>query len=437
MATILENSRWNNLSALTSRASPFGNETGQLPNGIFEPSSEVFKSLQETSKVLVIGAGGLGCEILKDLSLSGFRDIHVIDLDTIDISNLNRQFLFRKGDVGRSKSEVAAEFIMKRVSGCRVTPYIGKIQDRDDEFYKQFKVIVCGLDNIEARRWLNSFITSLVRFDADGEIEVDSLIPIIDGGTEGFKGQARIILPRITACYECSVESIPRQETYPLCTISSTPRRPEHCIEYAFILEWDKYFPTKKMDADNPEHMQWVFEKALERAVLFGIEGVTYFKTLGVVKRVIPAVASSNAIISAACVNEVFKLITFCAQSMNSYYMYMGSEGVYTNTIEYGRKDGCIVCGDSSVPIPKLVSSSTTLQDFIQLLQEDPQLQLKSPSIAGESISLYFSSPPTLRTSTEQNLSRPLGELIRNGEILTVTDSSIINTISVKIELFD
>lgn len=167
-----------------------------------------------------------------------------------------------------------------------------------------------GVDNLEARRWMNSLLVSLVEeMDVEDEeeffvdvydeesksnkkiskrrkvitkqINPETIIPLIDGGSEGFKGQNRLILPLITSCFECSLSSFPKKKTYPICTISETPRLPEHCIVYAYLIEWEKHFPDKKVDKDSYEDIHWIYEKALERSKIYNIEGVTYFKTLG------------------------------------------------------------------------------------------------------------------------------------------------------------
>jgi ubiquitin-activating enzyme E1 C len=182
---------------------------------------------------------------------------------------------------------------MKRVPGVKVTPFYGKIQDKDDEYYMQFNLVICGLDSVEARRWINAMLVNLV--DPD---KPESLKPLIDGGTEGFKGQARVILPTITSCYECSLDMLTKPTVFPICTIANTPRLPEHCIEWASELEWSRVKGDTKLDTDDPEHIQWLYDVALARAKEFKIEGITWSLTQGVVKNIIPAIASTNAIIA-------------------------------------------------------------------------------------------------------------------------------------------
>ena len=95
------------------------------------------------------------------------------------------------------------------------------------------------MDSVEARRWINAKIVSM--YD---EQDPATQKPIIDGGTEGFKGQSRIIIPRVTACYECSLDMHTKPKTYPMCTIANAPRLPEHCIEWASQLQWPIEFPS-------------------------------------------------------------------------------------------------------------------------------------------------------------------------------------------------
>ena len=96
---------------------------------------------------------------------------------------------------------------------------------------------------------------SMVKFDENQEVCPETVRPLIDGGTEGFRGQARLIIPYKTACFECTMKMITPQVGYPLCTIAETPRLPEHCIQYANLIEWEKHFPGKKVDKDSPTDM--------------------------------------------------------------------------------------------------------------------------------------------------------------------------------------
>jgi len=417
--------RWGHINKVLERSGPFAGPDF-VPDTPEKPISR--KKLREDWRILVIGAGGLGCEILKNLALSGFRNIDVIDMDTIDVSNLNRQFLFRRPDVGKPKSIVAADFIRNRIPGVNIAAHYENIMAKDEKFYKQFKIVIAGLDSIDARRWINSLLVELVERDDDGNIDPESIIPLIDGGTEGFKGQARVILPRLTACFECTLETFPPQVNYPMCTLTHTPRKPEHCIQWASIIAWssqeiEKPFPREtKIDNDNPDHLMWLFQTAKTRADEHGIEGVTYKLTQGVVKNIIPAIASTNAIVAAACCNEAFKFCTNSSGFLNNYVLYNGLFGIYTNTIEYQQKETCAVCGTNTVDYE--ISPSTKLQEFLELLGEDARFQFKKPSARADGKNLYMAG--FMHEQTKGNLEKTIAELgLVHGQNIYITDPSL------------
>ncbi|BCS20382.1 NEDD8-activating protein UBA3 [Aspergillus puulaauensis] len=399
--------QWKYLYKALSKPGPFSD-----PDWV--PGDETIKSLEE-SKILVIGAGGLGCEILKNLALSGFKDIHVIDMDTIDISNLNRQFLFRQSDIGKPKAEVAASFVEKRVNGVKITPFVGKIQDKDEDYYMQFKIIICGLDSIEARRWINSTLVGMVDMD-----NPESLKPLIDGGTEGFKGQARVILPSLTSCIECQLDMHAPRPAVPLCTIATIPRQPQHCIEWAHQIAWQDKRKDDTFDSDDMEHIGWVYNSALGRAKEFNIPGVTFQMTQGVVKNIIPAIASTNAVIAAATTSEVLKIATSCNPFLENYMMYAGEEGVYTYTFEAEKKPDCPVCGSLARKIT--VNGNATLEEFIETLGERPEAQLKKPSLRTGEKTLYQRFPPQLEEQTRPHLKLKLRDLVADGQEVAVSD---------------
>lgn len=382
---------------------------GNLVGPNFVAGAELREDIKAFVRVLVIGAGGLGCELLKDLAFSGFRNIDVIDMDRIEVTNLNRQFLFRLGDVGKPKAEVAAKRVMERVSGVDIKPHFCRIEDKPISFYNDFHIIVLGLDSVEARSYINSVACGFLEYDSDDNPLEESIKPMVDGGTEGFKGHARIIMPGVTPCFECTIWLFPPQVKFPLCTLAETPRTAAHCIEYAHLIKWDEAHSGKTFDPDDPEHMQWVYSEAVKRAELFGIPGVTYSLTQGVVKNIIPAIASTNAIISAACALETLKVVSGCSKTLTNYLTYNGVEGLHTKVTEFVRDKDCLVCGPG---VLIELEASVTLKKFMDLLEDHPKLLLTRVSVTYRGKNLYMQAPPVLEEMTRSNLDLPLFELM-------------------------
>ncbi|XP_018594778.1 SUMO-activating enzyme subunit 2 [Scleropages formosus] len=187
-------------------------------------------------RVLVVGAGGIGCELLKNLVLTGFKNIEVIDLDTIDVSNLNRQFLFQKKHVGKSKAQVAKESVLQFCPEANITAYHDSIMNPDYnvEFFKNFMLVMNALDNRAARNHVNRMCLA-------------ANIPLIESGTAGYLGQVTVIKKGLTECYECQPK--PTQKTFPGCTIRNTPSEPIHCIVWAKYL-YNQLFGEEDADQE-------------------------------------------------------------------------------------------------------------------------------------------------------------------------------------------
>ncbi|KAJ3213951.1 E1 ubiquitin-activating protein uba2 [Dinochytrium kinnereticum] len=173
------------------------------------------------SKVLMVGAGGIGCELLKNLVMTGFKTIEVVDLDTIDLSNLNRQFLFRNKDIRKSKahySDMAPKTKVAREAALRFNPNVNIISHHSSIFEEQFDVVWFQSFDLEARRHVNLMCMA-------------ANVPLVESGTAGYFGQVSAHKRDLTHCFDC--EPKPTPKTFPVCTIRSTPSIPLHCIVWA------------------------------------------------------------------------------------------------------------------------------------------------------------------------------------------------------------
>ena len=145
------------------------------------------------ARILVIGAGAIGNEIIKNCALIGMGNVLIADLDKIELSNLTRSPLFRESDMGRYKAEAACAAARQIYPEMKTQPYVGNVvHDLGLGVYFWADIILGGLDNREARVAINT----AAHFAGK---------PWIDGAIEVLNGVARVFLPDEGPCYECTM----------------------------------------------------------------------------------------------------------------------------------------------------------------------------------------------------------------------------------------
>lgn len=147
----------------------------------------------KNATIMVVGAGAIGNELIKNLTLLGIGRILIYDMDSIENTNLTRSVLYRAKDVGRYKAEVAAERAREMNPDVKAKAFIANIiDDVGLGVFRRMDVVLGGLDNREARLSINQSCYKVDR-------------PWIDGAIEALNGFARVFIPGQGACYECTM----------------------------------------------------------------------------------------------------------------------------------------------------------------------------------------------------------------------------------------
>jgi molybdopterin/thiamine biosynthesis adenylyltransferase/DNA-binding transcriptional regulator YhcF (GntR family) len=168
--------------------------------GTFEFISWWEKEKVRNAKVLVVGAGALGNEVIKNLSLMGIGNLFIIDFDTVEAANLSRSVLFRDGDAKRSKAEVVAA----RAKGLNPQLHVQYLHGNVTTqlglgIIRRMDAVIGCLDNREARLALNRFCYWMNK-------------PWVDGAIQELLGLMRVFVPGKGACFECTLTESARRD---------------------------------------------------------------------------------------------------------------------------------------------------------------------------------------------------------------------------------
>jgi ubiquitin-like 1-activating enzyme E1 B len=468
---------------------------------LFEESLSVVSQ----AKVLVVGSGGIGCELMKSLVVSGFKNISLIDLDQIEKSNLNRQFLFGKSDIGKNKSEMAKLNILKNRpdESLNISAFVGNIKDSKHfgtDFFTEFDIVLNALDNIDARTYVNRMCHILN-------------IPLVNSGSEGYLGTVQTTIRNETPCYNCFGKN--NTKSIPICTLRSKPEKIEHCVAWAknlfeilytssdsssflvdeklaenneenlkrffylnlleekkvnhkiipihleeileqyqviktykdiddsihiidnemFTLDFFVFFlihsnrslekivqnfgKFEKFDKENNDIINFIFSASNLRAQSFGISTNTRFKIKEIAGNIVPAIASTNAIVASMQTIEAIKVLMKRNDLLKNLHYNKSKEIKSSTAANEERNPDCIVCSKQENHIFLKINLGA---NSLKFLVEDiciKELSIIQPVICLEKNIIF---DPT--EEEQENLDLQLDSLINNNSILTISDEN-------------
>lgn len=206
-------------------------EDAKVANSRYDGQTAVFGNEFQKKigalKYFVVGAGAIGCELLKNFAMMGVGaidgNVFVTDMDLIEKSNLNRQFLFRPQDVQRAKSVTAAKAVRKMNPLMRVTAHENRVGPEtekcyDDTFFENLDGVANALDNVDARIYIDRRCVYYAK-------------PLLESGTLGTKGNTQVVVPFLTESYSSSQD--PPEKSIPICTLKNFPNAIEHTLQWA------------------------------------------------------------------------------------------------------------------------------------------------------------------------------------------------------------